>query len=51
MKKLVCLVALFTCAAFLLSVNLSVENSHAADGATFGIAYSGNILGYFESCG
>lgn len=51
MKKLVCLMALFFCAAILLSVNVSVESSHAADGVTFGIAYSGNILGYFESCG
>ncbi|MBN2319579.1 MAG: hypothetical protein JXR49_10905 [Acidobacteria bacterium] len=51
MKKLVCLMASFVCAAILLSVNFSVESSQAADNSKFGIAYSGNIMGYFESCG
>ena len=51
MKRFVCLMALFMSSAILLSVNFSVENSHAAEGVTFGIAYSGNIMGYFESCG
>jgi hypothetical protein len=51
MKKFLCLMASFTCSAILLSVNLPVESSRAADNPTFAIAYSGNIMGYFESCG
>jgi hypothetical protein len=51
MKRLICLVALFVCAVFPLSVYLAVESSQAADSTKLGIAYSGNIMGYFESCG
>lgn len=51
MKKFVFLMASFVLAAILFSVNFPVERSRAAEGATFGIAYSGNIMGYFESCG
>ncbi|MBN2243959.1 MAG: hypothetical protein JW793_14830 [Acidobacteria bacterium] len=51
MKKFLCLMAVFACALYLLSANLAVESSRAADGVKLGIAYSGNIMGYFESCG
>lgn len=51
MKKLIYLMASFLFAATLLSVDFSVESSHAADNTEFGIAYSANIMGYFESCG
>jgi hypothetical protein len=51
MKKTVCFIASLMCAAALLSISFSVEDSHAADGTKIAIAYSGNIQGYFESCG
>ncbi len=51
MKKTACFVALLIGAAIVYVTGSSVESSRAADGAKFAIAYSGNIMGYFESCG
>jgi len=51
MKKTACFLVLLMCAAVILSISFSVENSRAADSSKIAVAYSGNIMGYFESCG
>jgi len=51
MKKTVWYIALLISAAILFTMSISTESSRAADGGEFAIAYSGNIMGYFESCG
>jgi hypothetical protein len=51
MKKLVYLAVSFLFVAILFSVNFSVEKSQAAESSKIAVAYSGNIMGYFESCG
>jgi len=51
MKKTAFLMASLMCAAILLSISISVEDSRAADSQKIAVAYSANIWGYFESCG
>lgn len=51
MKKTAGLIAIFVCAASILVLGFSARTSSAADGEKFAVAYSGNIMGYFESCG
>lgn len=51
MKKTLSLVGLFLCAAILLSVGSSVDDSRAAESQRITIAYSGCVLGYLEPCG
>ncbi|MEJ2110382.1 MAG: hypothetical protein P8Z37_10800 [Acidobacteriota bacterium] len=51
MRKTVCFAAMFLSAAALFSLSFLAENSRAADVGKFAVAYSGNVMGYFESCG
>jgi len=51
MKKTACFIAFLVCTAAIFSIGFSVKSSSAADANTFAVAYSGNIMGYFESCG
>jgi 2',3'-cyclic-nucleotide 2'-phosphodiesterase (5'-nucleotidase family) len=51
MKNAIYFTLLFIAAAVLLSIGLSVDSSHAADNSKINIAYSGNVLGYYEPCG
>jgi hypothetical protein len=51
MKKTAYFVALCLSAATLFSISFLVENSRAADAKKIAIAYSSNVMGYFESCG
>ncbi len=51
MKKTVYCAVFFAFAAALVSLSVSTDSSNAAENSKFAIAYSGNIMGYFESCG
>jgi hypothetical protein len=51
MKKTVCFIASLLCAAVIFSVGFTADDSHASDNSKIAVAYSGNIFGYFESCG
>jgi hypothetical protein len=51
MKKTAGLIAIFVSAAAILAIGFPARVSGAADAQKFAVAYSGNIMGYFESCG
>jgi 2',3'-cyclic-nucleotide 2'-phosphodiesterase (5'-nucleotidase family) len=51
MRKTLHLFLLCASAAVLLSTIVSIDNTHAADSSTINIAYSSNMLGYYEPCG
>ena len=51
MKKTACIAATLFCAAILFSISFNIETTRAAESSKIAIAYSGNIMGYFESCG
>lgn len=51
MKKTAGLIAISVCAAAIFAIGFPGSVSSAADTEKFAVAYSGNIMGYFESCG
>jgi hypothetical protein len=51
MKKTAGLIAIVVFAAAIFSIGFPAGVSGAADAGKFAVAYSGNIMGYFESCG
>jgi hypothetical protein len=51
MNKNLCLTGLFLGAAILLAIGISIDSSRAADSSKITIAYSSNLMGYFEPCG
>ncbi len=51
MKKVSCFTLFFVSTAILLSISVSIDGSRAADSSRITIAYSSNVLGYYEPCG
>ena len=51
MKKTSVFLLLFLGVALLASLVISPDGSRAADSSKFTVVYTGNLLGYMESCG
>jgi hypothetical protein len=51
MKKTSVFLLLFLGAALIASLVISPDGTRAADNTKFTLVYSGNVVGYMDSCG